>query len=157
MHESFAVSGPGMSSNWSADRVGKSLPEFPWLHENWKVPGPPPLKDTAPLYFSGGMVYPFVFDTCPELTKLKETADILAKHDAWPRLYDEEQLGKNEVPVFAALFEDMYVDRDMGREVAAKIKGLRLYETNTMSHSAFTTRSAHVMRELLQLRDDVTD
>jgi hypothetical protein len=154
MHESFMVNGPGIASNWAADRVGKSLEAFKWLHQDWE--GPETSKET-PLYFSGGMLYPFLFDTCSELMKLKETAQILAEFDQWPCLYDEEQLAKNEVPVYAACFEDMYVDPEIARQTASKIRGIKVFETNVLYHSALTLKSADVFRELLRLRDDVID
>lgn len=52
------------------------------------------------------MVYPFLFDLFPELEKLKDVANILAKYSGWPDLYDEWQLARNEVPLYAATFVD---------------------------------------------------
>jgi len=52
------------------------------------------------------MIYPFLFDTSPELEKLADVAEILAKYSGWPELYDEWQLARNEVPLYAATFVD---------------------------------------------------
>ena len=44
------------------------------------------------------------------MVPLRETANILADKDDWPALYDLDQLARNEVPTFAAVYyEDMYV------------------------------------------------
>ena len=75
-----------------------------------------------PLYFSGEMIYPFLFDLFPELEKLKTVADILAKYGGWPDLYDEWQLARNEVPLYAATFvDDMYVDFGLAQETVSQI------------------------------------
>ena len=51
----------------------------------------------APLYFSGEMIFPFLFDIFPELEKLAIVADEIAKYSGWPELYDLFQLARNEV------------------------------------------------------------
>lgn len=51
----------------------------------------------APLFFSGEMIFPFLFDIFPELEKLAVVADELAKYSGWPELYDLFQLARNEV------------------------------------------------------------
>lgn len=51
----------------------------------------------APLFFSGEMIFPFLFDIFPELEKLAVVADELAKYLGWPELYDLFQLARNEV------------------------------------------------------------
>jgi len=88
---------------------------------------------------------------------MKETAQILADYDEWPPLYDIEQLGKNEVPVFATTYNDMYVDAELARVTASRIKGIKVFETNVLFHSALRTNSSDVFRELLALRDDTID
>jgi hypothetical protein len=93
----------GKASNWAAERVGKSLKEFQWL--NGSPQNPSEVRE-HPLYFSGEMIYPFLFDNFPELEKLKPVADILAEYSGWPDLYDEWQLARNEVPVYSATFVD---------------------------------------------------
>lgn len=93
----------GEASNWAADRVGKTIKEFQWLAGT--PPNPAAVREN-PLYFSGEMIYPFLFDTSPELERLKPVANILAEYTDWPDLYDEWQLAQNEVPVYAATFVD---------------------------------------------------
>ena len=64
-----------------------------------------------------------MFETYPELQKLRHVADILAGYKDWPVLYDPVQLAKNEVPIYAATFmEDMYVDYGLVQETLKKVK-----------------------------------
>ncbi|KAI4594566.1 hypothetical protein KJ359_007654 [Pestalotiopsis sp. 9143b] len=152
LHEPIWCYKPGVASNWAAEKVGKSLEKFQWLQKDWA--GPQSLKAEEPLYFSGEMVYPFFFDTSDELGQLKETAEILAKFDEWPALYDEAQLRKNTVPVYAAIYEDMYVFPEDSRKTASIIKGCKTWETSVHFHGALRSHAADVFRELLRLRDD---
>lgn len=93
-----------------------------------------------------------------ELRKLRETAELVAKIDDWPDLYDEEQLAKNEVPLYAVTYvDDMYVDYEFAQETASKIKNCKQFITNTMYHSGLTHQSNEVMKQLFALRDDVID
>jgi hypothetical protein len=99
-----------------------------------------------------------MFDSYTELKQLKEVADILATTSDWPALYDETQLAKNEVPVYAATYiDDMYVHYDLASSTAAKIKGTKQFVTNTMYHDALRSKSSEVMRQLFNLRDDSID
>jgi pimeloyl-ACP methyl ester carboxylesterase len=156
LHEAIYCCHPGVASNWAAYRIGKDLEQFSWLSK-------PPLSEsglaaTAPLYFTGEMIFPFHFETYPELTQLRRAAQLLAECDSWPKLYDEDQLAKNQVPVYAVSFiDDMYVDFEFSRETAAKIRGIKMYETNSMYHNAIRARTDEVLRELFRLRDDSID
>ncbi|KAI0135538.1 alpha/beta-hydrolase [Daldinia grandis] len=154
LHEPCWCFGPGVAGRWAAERVGASLEEFQWLRQDWA--GPASLGE-RPLYFSGEMIYPFFFDTCAGLFKLRETAQILAEFDGWAPLYDIEQLGKNEVPVYAAVYNDMYVDPGMSRATASKIKGIKVFETSVLYHNALRSHPDEVILQLLRLRDDTID
>ncbi|KAI0842102.1 alpha/beta-hydrolase [Hypoxylon sp. FL0890] len=154
LHEPIWCYVPGIASRWAAERVGKTLDQYQWLRTDWA--GPASLGD-KPLFFSGEMIYPFHFETCAELIKLKETANILAEYDQWPPLYNIQQLAKNEVPVYAASYNDMYVDPDMARETASRIKGIKVFETNVLYHNAVRVRTEDVIPQLLKLRDDTID
>ena len=156
LHEAIYCYGPGVASNWAAFRVGSKLEPFHWLTDDYA--GPVRLSANAPLaplFFSGEMIFPFHFDTYPELMSLKEVAYKLAEKDDWPQLYDEEQLARNEVPVFAASYvDDMYVDFGLARGTAAKVRGARVFETNAFYHNALRVRSGEIISALLKLRDD---
>lgn len=99
-----------------------------------------------------------MFESYDELKELKDVADILATYDDWPALYDEEQLAKNEVPVYSATYvDDMYVHFDLARATASKIKGTKQFITNTMYHDGLRSKSDELMRELFSLKEDSID
>lgn len=99
-----------------------------------------------------------MFDEYESLSEVRETADVLASSSDWPDLYDEAQLEKNEIPVYAAAYyDDLYVDFDLSMKTARKIKGCKTFVTNTMYHDALRSKSNAVMEELFALRNDVRD
>ncbi|PBP19257.1 alpha/beta-hydrolase [Diplocarpon rosae] len=143
------------ASNWAAERVGKTLREYQWLSQSPQLPS---AVRESPLYFSGEMIYSFLFDIFPELEKLGPVADIIAKYPAWPELYDKWQLARNEVPLYAATYvDDMYVDFELAQETARLVNNCKQYITNTMYHDAVRNRTDEVMKELFALRDDSID
>jgi pimeloyl-ACP methyl ester carboxylesterase len=153
LHEPIYCDGPGYASAWAANRVGKSIVEYFWLDQE-----KPTISSEKPLYFSGEMIFPFHFETYPELIALQEVAEALAQTADWPPLYDKEQLSQNEVPVYAASYiDDMYVDCDFARDTAQLVKGTKVFETNVMYHSALRAKSDEVLQNLFALRDDVID
>ncbi|KAL4932621.1 proline iminopeptidase [Aspergillus undulatus] len=144
LHESIYCQ--GKASNWSADRLRSSNPVFA-------------LDTNAPeILFTGEMIYKDMFDSYTELSQIKEAAGILASTTDWPPLYDEEQLAKNEVPVYAATYiEDMYVHFEHASNTAAKIKGTKQFVTNVMYHNAIRSKADEVFQQLFALRDDTLD
>jgi pimeloyl-ACP methyl ester carboxylesterase len=147
-------------SNWAAQRVGQALAPFAWLATT-----PDKFLQThpaaEPLYFSGEMVYPFHFDGTlgRELSVLREAADILAETAEWDEdLYDEAQLQRNEVPVYAVSYiDDMYVDFELARETAGLVKGIKVRETNGWYHDAVRAKADEVFGVLFKMRDDCID
>lgn len=99
-----------------------------------------------------------MFESYSELANVREVAQILATTDDWPALYDEAQLAKNQVPVYAATYiDDMYVHFDLAARTACKIRGTKQFITNTLYHDALRSNSGEVMRQLFKLRDDSID
>lgn len=99
-----------------------------------------------------------MFETYPELRKLRRVADILAEYKDWPELYDLEQLANNEVPIYAATFrDDMYVDFGLVQETVKKVKNCKQFMTNAMYHNAITAKTDEVLQKLFALRDDSID
>ncbi|MCJ1440107.1 MAG: hypothetical protein MMC23_000589 [Stictis urceolatum] len=144
----------GQASNWSAERVGKTFAEFGWI--SGFAPSTERARD-QPLYFSGGMVFPFMFEIHPELRKVKDVADILAQY-TWPRLYDEARLACNEVPIYAAVFvDDAYIDFELSQRALKTVRGCKQFVTNTMYHDAVRSKTRNVTDALFRLRDDVLD
>ncbi|KAB8070375.1 Alpha/Beta hydrolase protein [Aspergillus leporis] len=144
LHE--AIYCQGKASNWSADRIRAANPRFNINTEQSEI------------WFTGEMVYKDMFESYDELNEVKEAANILAATEDWPALYDEAQLAKNEVPVYAATYiEDMYVHFSHSSNTAAKIKGIKQFITNTMFHNALRAKSDEVMQQLFALREDTVD
>ncbi|KAF1938051.1 alpha/beta-hydrolase [Clathrospora elynae] len=138
----------GAASNWSAERLLSRFPEFSLDNVN----------TDAPVYFTGEMIYPFMFDCYPELKKLKTVGGLLAQEKDWPALYDVEQLKKNEVPTYAAVYlDDMYVDFELSMEMARMIKECKPFVTNMMYHNGISAKTDEVLKQMFSLRDDVID
>ncbi|KAM7219132.1 alpha/beta-hydrolase [Rhypophila decipiens] len=159
LHEPIYCFKKGVASRWAAFRVGKQFKNFAWLAPEEHLASPPTYSsdDDVP-YFSGEMVFPDHFESYPELVEMREAAEILAETDDWDELYDEEQLRRNEVPVYAASFvDDMYVDFELARETARIVKGCQVFETNRMYHNAVRARTDEVIGQLFKMRDDSID
>lgn len=85
-------------------------------------------------------------------------AKLLASYTDWPPLYDEWQLARNDVPLYAASYiEDMYVDFGLAQETARLVGGCKQWVTNVCFHDAVSSKTGEVMGGLLGLRDDVLD
>ncbi|KAL2154354.1 hypothetical protein VTH82DRAFT_3030 [Thermothelomyces myriococcoides] len=146
-------------SNWAAYRIGRELQDFSWLADPAGFLESSP--SDQPLYFSGEMVYPFYFSgtTGPELARMVDAAEVLAKTEEWDEdLYDEDQLCRNQVPVYAISYvDDMYVDFELARETATLVNGIKVHETNGWYHDAVRSKSEEVFAALFKLRDDTID
>ncbi|EFW99614.1 proline iminopeptidase [Grosmannia clavigera kw1407] len=155
LHEPIYCYDKGIASRWAAQRVAAEFEQFQWLEQSVISP----VAEGQPHhYFSGEMIYPFMFDTYPELMQIKEAANILAEYDDWEPLYDEKQLAENRVPVYAASYiNDLYVDYELARETARKVGNIKVFETNTLYHNAIRSRPDEVMAQLFRLRDDSID
>jgi len=129
----------GAASRWSAERVRGEFPDMDW------APGRPPS-------FTGEMIYPWMFDDYPGLRPLRDVAELLARDERWPALYDPAQLARNTVPGAAAIYaEDMYVPRALSEQTAAAIAGLKVWLTNEFEHNGLRS-SDKVLERLLALR-----
>jgi pimeloyl-ACP methyl ester carboxylesterase len=135
LHESIYCE--EIASNWSAERVRSKYPEFE-------------ITPDQPVFFTGEMVYPWMFDEYKYLRPLKEAAEILATFGDWPRLYDKSVLQSNSVPCVAVIYyNDMYVERTLSEETASKIRGIKLWVTNEYEHNALRVDGEKVLGRLL--------
>jgi pimeloyl-ACP methyl ester carboxylesterase len=126
------------ASNWAAQRVRAEFPRF-----EIKLGG-------EPIFFTGEMIYPWMFDEMSQLRPLKEAAEILAAYDGWPRLYDTNILRGNSVPCAAAVYyNDAYVEREFSEETAQSIRGIRLWITNEYEHNGLRADGEAVLGRLL--------
>lgn len=129
----------GAASRWSAERVRAEYPEFA-------------LAPDQPVYFTGEMIYPWMFDDYTYLRPLKEAAEILADFGDWPALYLPEVLQTNTVPCAAVVYyNDMYVERLFSEETAQVIQGLRLWVTNEYEHNGLRADGEKILGRLLDL------
>lgn len=141
LHESIYCQ--GQASNWSAERIMSQFPEFNLGHH--------------PVFFTGEMIYSWMFDDYECLKPLKECADILAAYDKWPKLYDSEALKQNTVPCAATMYyNDMYVDRKFAEETANTIRGLKLWITNEYEHDGIRQDGERVLDRLLSMTENPT-
>jgi pimeloyl-ACP methyl ester carboxylesterase len=137
LHE--AIYCQGQASNWSAERIRPEYPEFDPSRER-------------PMYFTGEMIYPWMFDEYEYLSPMKGAAEILAAHDGWPRLYDPEVLQSNAVPCAAAVYyNDMYVERAYSEETARRIRGLKVWVTNEYEHNGLRADGERILDRLLKM------
>jgi len=101
--------------------------------------------------FTGEHVYPWMFEDYSALAPLRDAAGILADHE-WPRLYDPDVLGRNEVPAAAAIYaEDMYVERAFSEETAKHVRGLRAWVTNEYEHDGLRVAGDRILGRLIDL------
>jgi pimeloyl-ACP methyl ester carboxylesterase len=122
----------GCATRWSAERVM-----------------PDEFASSAEL-FTGEMIYPWMFEDYGALAPLRKAAELLAAHE-WGRLYDGDRLAANEVPAAAIVYaEDMYVERRLSEETAARVKGLRMWLTNEFEHDGLRA-DKRVFERLLDL------
>jgi pimeloyl-ACP methyl ester carboxylesterase len=107
--------------------------------------------DEAPELFIGEHVYPWMFEDYAALAPLRDAAELLAHHE-WPRLYDPERLGDNDVPVAAAIYaEDMYVERAFSEETAAHVRGLRPWITSEFEHNGLRADGERILGRLIDM------
>jgi hypothetical protein len=92
-----------------------------------------------------------VFEEYGALRPLREAADLLAERE-WPRLYDPDQLARNEVPAAAAIYaEDPYVERVFSEETAAHVRGLRPWVTSEYDHNGLRADGERILSRLIDL------
>ncbi|MFC8304563.1 alpha/beta fold hydrolase [Specibacter sp. NPDC057265] len=137
MHESIYVQGE--PSAWAAARVLEANPDF-------RAEAPEPL-------LTGEAIYPWYFEQDPALIPLRELAHLLAHRvQGWGALYDQEQLGRNTVPVAAAVYsDDIYVDRGISLATAAAVQGLQLWESADFHHDGIADDGEGIFARLLHL------
>jgi pimeloyl-ACP methyl ester carboxylesterase len=125
------------ASNWSAERIRGEFPEFD-------------LSAGGPVLFTGEMVYPWMFEEYGALRPLEHAADLLARWDGWPRLYDINALRDNTVPCAAVTYyNDMYVERTLSEQTASDIRGLNLWVTSEYEHDGLRADGERILDRLL--------
>ncbi|KAF9523862.1 alpha/beta-hydrolase [Crepidotus variabilis] len=137
----------GQAAKWSAARVVEKHACFSWD----KVKAQ---EESTPLYFTGEMIFPSMFDDYANLRPWKGAADILASDESWKPLYDKKQLEDNEVKVSTVTYlDDMYVDFGFAQQTANTIKNTEQYITNQLVHNGLGKDPADVMKTLFKLSE----
>ncbi|PSU33930.1 alpha/beta fold hydrolase [Photobacterium lutimaris] len=133
------------ASNWSAHRVRNSFPSF-----NYQK------GDT--FYFTGEMVFPWMFDQFDCLKPLQKAANLLAERTDWADLYDVDALAKNTVPVACAVYaEDMYVEMQYSLETLKAIPNSKAWITNEYEHNGLRADGERILDKLIQMADGVAN
>ncbi len=135
LHES--IYGQDSATRWAAERVRAEYPAFE-------------ITADQPIYFTGEMIFSWMFDDYRYLQPLKEAAELIASDEDWSALYDVAVLENNAVPVAATVYyNDMYVERQYAEETAAHIKGIKLWITNEYEHNALRADGHRVLDRLI--------
>jgi pimeloyl-ACP methyl ester carboxylesterase len=135
-------------------------PIYATLHESSYADGVPTRWSAARLLpeevvesgaFVGEHVYPSMWEDYGGLRPQRDAAHLLAEHP-WPRLYDGQQLSRNEVPVAATIYvDDVYVERRFAEETAALVRGLRPWITNEYAHNGLRADGDRVVGRLIDM------
>ncbi|WGS62292.1 alpha/beta fold hydrolase [Vibrio lentus] len=137
LHESIYCQ--GAASNWSAHRVREQYPHFNY-------------QSGSEFWFTGEMVYPWMFDQLETLKPLREAANMLAEKSDWGTLYNAEQLSKNVVPMACAVYaDDMYVELDYSRETLANIPNSKAWITNEYEHNGLRVDGERIVDKLMTM------
>lgn len=141
LHE--AIYSDQYATNWSAERCLAEFSEFS--------------KDSDLFYFTGEMVYSWMFEDFAQLAPLREAALLLAEYDRWPFLYDEARLKVNTVPCAAAVYyNDMYVEREFSERTAAMIPNMKIWITNEYEHNGLRADGEKILDRLIgMVRGDI--
>ncbi len=131
------------ASNWSAHRVRQSYPEF-----NYQ-PG-------QAFYFTGEMVFPWMFEQYQCLKPLQPAAERLAQKADWGKLYDPEVLANNTVPMTCAVYaDDMFVDMDLSRQTLKHVANSQAWITNQYEHNGLRADGEHILDRLIAMGDQI--
>lgn len=121
---------------WSAQRELAKHPEFD--------------AGNRPLIFTGEMCYPWMFGEDSALKPFKAAVDLMMESDEWGKIYDEDQLRRNEVPLQAGIYyDDMYVDSGIQVDTLSRIGNSHYWMTNDFEHDG--VHGASVFPHLYQL------
>lgn len=135
----------GRMASWSAHRVIQKNDRFDW----GKVKLMP---DDVPIYFTGEMIFPDMFEDYHHLRPLQGAAELLAYDKDWPVLYDKEALKKNTVKVNAATYyDDMYVDFGLVQQTASVIGNVEQFITNQSFHDGIRKHMDSILTTLFDL------
>lgn len=142
LHESIYCQ--GAASQWSAHRMRAG-------YENY-LDAAAAVDNDRPVFFTGEMVFPWMFDDFAELRQVKQAAEIIANRTDWPALYDVQQLNRNLVPVACvSYYEDMFVDFNLAQETLQQITSVRQLVSSEWLHDGIRENGAQLFDKLLNM------
>ncbi|TPF95955.1 alpha/beta fold hydrolase [Bifidobacterium sp. UTBIF-78] len=120
---------------WAAQRERDKHPEFDPSHR--------------PLLFTGEASFPWMFEEGGALIPFRNAMDILMEDGHWDKIYDLDQLARNEVPLQAAVYyDDMYVDSTLQLKTLKNLGNSHAWVTNEYEHDG--VHSGHVFQRLFE-------
>lgn len=123
-----------------------------WAAESESAKHPECSPDARPLMFTGEMTYRWMFDEISALRPFADAVDQLAARKSWSRLYDQNRLAANEIPLAAAVYhDDMFVDSGLQLQTLAGIGNSRAWVDNEWEHDGLG--DVRVLRGLLERID----
>jgi hypothetical protein len=135
-------------------------PIYSTLHESSYADGVATRWSSARLYpadfdaegwFTAEHIFPWMWEDYGALVDQRAAAHLLAEHE-WPRLYDADQLARNDVPVAATIYvNDLFVERGLAEETAGRIRGLRPWITDEYEHNGLRADGERVLDRLIDL------
>jgi len=135
LHESIYAQGE--ATHWVAAGVLAGRPEL--------------AVDAAQPCLLGEIIQPFFFDEDPALRPFAEVARILAERTDWPRLYDLDRLARNEVPVYAAVYQhDLFVPSELSLRAVGEVANVHAWLTPDFLHDGIR-ESDVVLDQLLSM------
>ncbi|NYI25965.1 proline iminopeptidase [Aeriscardovia aeriphila] len=138
IYQDGSDSGRCEPTNWAAQRV---------LNEHADLYAP----QHDPLMFTGEMALPWMFEEDSALKPFAQAEQLLQASTNWGKIYDENQLAHNEVPLTSAVyFEDMYVPQELSLRTLSHIPNSQAWVTNSYQHDGVRETSS-VFAHLLEL------
>jgi pimeloyl-ACP methyl ester carboxylesterase len=133
----------GEASNWSAHRVRGEFSQFNYTTGD-------------DFYFTGEMVFPWMFEQLVTLKPLQAAAQLLAEKQDWSELYNAQVLANNQVPVACAVYaDDMYVEFDYSRETLANIGNSKAWITNEYEHNGLGVDGEKILGRLIGMVESI--
>ncbi|OTA27122.1 proline iminopeptidase [Alloscardovia macacae] len=141
--QEFIYANENMSPiSWAANQV---LRDTPAMNE-----------DARPLMLIGEAALPEMFEQDAALRPFAPAMDLLMADTSWGKVYDEEKLAENTVPLRAAVyFDDMYVDSGLQLDTLSRVGNSHAWVTNEFEHDGARSGNVfqHLYEEALSLGD----
>lgn len=106
---------------WAGQRVRNRYPKF--------------AQDARPLLFTGEVTFPWMFEQERALQPFKAAMDVMMELKYFAKIYDADQLARNDVPLNAAVYyNDLYVDSSLSLDTLDHIGHANAWVTNKYEH-----------------------